>query len=118
MADILQSWDARAGVWFGEEMRAWSGEVNAHFQRLSAHNIQALHDLAACRNGLEVVKVEQDWVKARTQAWLSFGMRLSALMARAAAGLQTRPPAGELPAESAEQSSSEPAARHQAVRNP
>jgi hypothetical protein len=58
-------------------LNSWSFELQRYFTELSSHNMAALERLRACKTPFDVLKVEQDWMSARSKSYLESGLRLA-----------------------------------------
>ena len=57
-------------------VRTWLEEASAFWSDKARDDAQALAALSACRSPLDVIVAEQNWVAARTSAYIDAGVRL------------------------------------------
>ncbi|MFI4935899.1 MAG: hypothetical protein ACHP7N_14860 [Caulobacterales bacterium] len=87
-------------------LKTWESEASRYFEDIAAQGQATLAALGKCATPLEVLAVEQEWVKARSQAYLESGMRLAQAFASVAQGVT----AADEPGPSPEPETSAPAA--------
>ena len=82
-ADFMKRLATSEQDWIGRSVQVWSDEMRRQIEEMTADNARALHQLASCKTALDVVKVEQEWIMARSKVWFESGMRMSKLFAEA-----------------------------------
>ena len=65
-------------------LKNWESEVERYYEEFSTHSRHALDALGKCKGPLDVLHVEQEWLKARSQAYLDSGMRFAKAFAEIA----------------------------------
>jgi hypothetical protein len=80
--------DGPARLAFVEDgLRSWEGEARRYFDEVIEHSRATLEALARCENPIDVLAVEQAWVKARSEGYLDSGLRFANAFASVAQGL-------------------------------
>jgi predicted phage gp36 major capsid-like protein len=65
-------------------LRTWEAEMGHYFEELQTHGRATLEALGKCKGPMDVLAVEQEWLKARSQAYLDSGMRFAKAFAEIA----------------------------------
>jgi hypothetical protein len=68
-------------------LRAWESQAGRYFEEIAAHSRATLQALAKCRSPLDVLAVEQAWLKTRGEVYLDSGLRFAEAFACVARGL-------------------------------
>lgn len=102
-ASVFSEAAGRGATVFNAGLRLWQDEATRYVEELAAQGRKTLGRLSACKTPLDVLSVEQDWVRARSRFYLESGLRFAdafAAVARDAdAGeaerAETAPPQGK-----------------------
>ena len=62
---------------FNTGLRLWEDQATRYVEELSAQGRKTLDRLCECRTPLDVLSVEQDWVRARSRFYLESGLRFA-----------------------------------------
>ena len=65
-------------------LKNWETEVERYYDEVSAQSQKTFEALGKCNGPLEVLSVEQEWLKARAQAYYESGMRFAKAFAEIA----------------------------------
>jgi hypothetical protein len=68
---------ADAGSAFSAGLRIWEEETSRFLDELIRQDRRTLDRLCECKSPLDVLSVEQDWVRARSRAYLESGLRFA-----------------------------------------
>jgi len=68
-------------------LETWTREAQTFYEQMTEQGTTALTQLAACRSPMEVMQVEQAWLKARSKAYLDSGQRFAQAFAKVAENL-------------------------------
>lgn len=93
-SDALRNWSNVDGGWLSEAAEAWSSETRRQIEDMSAHNMSAMQQLADCKTPLDIVRVEQEWMTARSKAMFEASVRMATLFADAAKAMAMVPSRG------------------------
>ena len=74
-------------------LRTWESELGRYFDELQTHGRTTMEALAKCKGPMDVLAVEQTWLKARAQAYLDSGMRFAKAFAEIARSAPAEPEA-------------------------
>ncbi len=85
-AAVLQTAERGQGALISG-LETWSREAQAFYEQMTEHGTAALARLATCRSPLEVMQVEQDWLTARSKAYVDSGQRFAQAFAKVAENL-------------------------------
>jgi hypothetical protein len=58
-------------------LRIWERETSRFLEELIQQDRRTLDQLCECKSPLDVLAVEQDWVRARSRAYLESGLRFA-----------------------------------------
>jgi hypothetical protein len=78
-------------------LRTWEREVARYFDELSEHGRATIEALGKCQTPMDVLTVEQQWLRSRAQSYLDTGMRFAQAFAEAAKTLPGEHPAPAKP---------------------
>jgi hypothetical protein len=65
-------------------LRTWQAEVGHYFEDFTTQGHATLEALSKCQGPMDVLAVEQNWLKDRAQAYLESGMRFAKAFAEVA----------------------------------
>lgn len=83
-ASVISEATERGTTVFNTGLRLWEGEAARYAEELSAQGRKTLGQLCDCRTPLDVLSVEQDWVRARSRFYMESGLRYAGAFAAAA----------------------------------
>ena len=89
VATVFSEAAERGGAVFNAGLRLWQDEATRYVEELAAQGQKTLGRLSDCRTPLDVLSVEQDWVRARSRFYLESSLRFAdafAAVAREADG--------------------------------
>jgi hypothetical protein len=84
VATVFSDAAERGGAVFNAGLRLWEDETTRYVEALTAQGRKTLGQLCECRTPLDVLSVEQDWVRARSRFYLESGLRFADALAAAA----------------------------------
>ena len=70
-------------------LRTWETEASRFFDEIAAQSRATLEALCKCESPVDVLAVEQAWVKARSEAYLDSGLRFASAFASVAQSLSS-----------------------------
>jgi hypothetical protein len=82
-------------------LRTWETELGHYFDDLQTHGRATMEALGKCQGPMDVLAVEQQWLKARAQAYLDSGMRFAKAFADISRSIPAQPPTSAKKAEAA-----------------
>jgi hypothetical protein len=68
-------------------MKNWEAEVERYYQDFSTHSRDTLEALGKCKGPMDVLSVEQQWLKVRAQAYFDTSLRFARAFAESASTL-------------------------------
>jgi hypothetical protein len=83
-------------------MKNWEAEVERYYQDFSAHSRETLDALGKCKGPMDVLGVEQQWLKARAQAYFDSSLRFARALAESARTIPEEAAAARAAAEEAQ----------------
>lgn len=72
-------------------LRTWEAEMGRYFDELTQHGRATMDALGKCQGPMDILAVEQQWLRARAQAYLDSGMRFAQAFAELAKTAETAP---------------------------
>lgn len=69
------------GSAFSNGLRIWEQETSRFLEELIEQDRRTFDQLCECKSPLDVLAVEQDWVRARSRAYLESGLRFAGAFA-------------------------------------
>jgi hypothetical protein len=70
-----------------KSVKTWEAAVDRYFTDFLADSESTLKALAKCRGPVDVLAVEQQWLRARAQAYLDSGLRFAKAFSEVASAL-------------------------------
>jgi hypothetical protein len=77
VATVFSEAAERGGAVFNAGLRVWEGEAARYVDELAAQGRTTLGQLCECKTPLDVLSVEQDWLRARSRFYLESGLRFA-----------------------------------------
>jgi len=86
VASVFSEAAERGGEVFNVGLRVWETEATRYVEELTTQGRKTLGQLCECKTPFDVLSVEQDWVRARSQFYLESGLRFADAFAAVARG--------------------------------
>jgi uncharacterized protein YukE len=102
LAEAINQAAERGQVMVETSLKSWEAEVERYYQDFSAHSRETLDALGKCKGPMDVLSVEQQWLKARTQAYFDSSLRFARAFAETARTLPEQAAAVRAAAEEAQ----------------
>jgi hypothetical protein len=83
----------RGQAFMESSFRTWEREISRYFDELNSHGRSTLEALGKCQTPMDVLAVEQQWLRSRAQSYLDSGMRFAQAFAEVAKNLPDERPA-------------------------
>jgi hypothetical protein len=77
VATVFSEATERGGAVFNAGLRVWEGEAARYVEELTAQGRNTFGRLCECRTPLDVLSVEQEWLRACSRFYLESGMRFA-----------------------------------------
>jgi hypothetical protein len=87
----------RGHAFMEQSLRTLEAEVNRFFEDYQAHSRATLEAVRGCTSPIDLLVVEQQWVKNRTQSYIDSGLRFAQAFAGIAKNLGGEPPERPIP---------------------
>jgi hypothetical protein len=81
LAEAISQAAERSHALMETGLRSWEAEVERYYQDFSVHSRETLDALGKCKGPMDLLSVEQQWLKARTQAYFDTSLRLAKALA-------------------------------------
>ena len=76
-ATVFSEATGRGGAVFNAGLRVWEGEAARYVEELAVQGRNTFGRLCECKTPLDVLSVEQEWLRARSRFYLESGMRFA-----------------------------------------
>jgi hypothetical protein len=77
VATVFSEAAERGEAVFTAGLRVWEGEAARYVDELAVQGRTTLGQLCECKTPLDVLSVEQDWLRARSRFYLESGLRFA-----------------------------------------
>jgi hypothetical protein len=84
LADAISQAAERGQALVETGMRNWEAEVERYYQDFSTHSRETLDALGKCKGPMDLLSVEQQWLKVRAQAYFDSSLRFARAFAETA----------------------------------
>jgi uncharacterized protein HemX len=84
LSNAINQATERSQAMIETSLRTWETEMGRYFDEFSAHGRATMEALGKCQGPMDVLAVEQQWLRARAQAYLDSGMRFAKAFAEVA----------------------------------
>ena len=84
VASVFSEAAEQGGAVFNAGLRIWEDEATRYVEELTAQGQKTLDRLCDCKTPLDVLSIEQDWMRARSRFYLESGVRFADAFADAA----------------------------------
>jgi hypothetical protein len=89
VATVFSEAAERGEAVFNTGLRVWEDEAERYLEELAAQGRETFGQLCGCKTPLDVLSVEQDWLRARSRFYLESSLRFAdafAAVARESSG--------------------------------
>jgi hypothetical protein len=84
VASVFSEAAEQGGAVFSAGLRIWEDEATRYVEELTAQGQRTLDRLCDCKTPLDILSIEQEWLRARSQFYLESGVRFADAFADAA----------------------------------